>query len=204
LPNDPTEFPPTHNLQNHPTLAKDDYFWRSEEWRNFGDNIRPEKLEPGTKLYRIVDESNASNGSYWATQKPGSMTEWRQDYAVKESWNANGQYIEYIVPKEGLSAWKGTSATQQYVDAVTEKPIGYHLDGGKEQLYIPRDSLPPKKEMDKLKQDTKWRENDGRTDGRPEANPEYKVWDNQLNSTSGTIKAGAKLSDPDKNSEENE
>ena len=67
------------------------------EASNFS-SAEPVTLKPGTKIYRIIDDSANPAGGYWSEKLPGSRAEWRGDYAVKPEWNTNGKYVEYTVP----------------------------------------------------------------------------------------------------------
>jgi hypothetical protein len=111
-----------------------------KDYANF-KNARPEELKPGTKIYRIVDEKAPDAGGYWATELPKNKTEWRRDYAVKDSWNDNGYYVEYVVPEgpngEGLKVWRGEAAGQRYEDGA------FYLSGGKEQIFVDPTKVNP-------------------------------------------------------------
>jgi hypothetical protein len=110
---------------------------KKKDIRNFSD-IQPTELKEGDTIYRIIDEKANSAGSYWTRELPASKTEWRDGYAVKDSWNDNGYYVEHTVGKDGLKAWDGTTAGQQY-----DKFNGndFYLEGGQQQLFIERDVI---------------------------------------------------------------
>jgi hypothetical protein len=113
-----------------------------KEYKNFS-TLEPVELPEGTKIYRIIDEDAEPGGSYWATELPESKTAWRSDYAVKDSWNGNGYYTEYTVPKgETLKVWRGKTAGQQYKQ---HKGKSFYLEGGNEQLFIAYKSIKPKR-----------------------------------------------------------
>ena len=102
------------------------------EYQNFID-AEPVNIPAGTKIYRIVDEAAENDGGWWAYELPKNKTEWRRNYAVKDSWNDNGYYVEYTVPEGGLKAWSGKAAGQQYREFEGKE---FYLPGGKEQIYI--------------------------------------------------------------------
>ena len=77
-----------------------------KEYADFRD-IEPVTLPPGTRIYRVIDEKNKVAGVWWTTELPANKTAWRREYAVKDSWNDNGCYVEYVVPEGGLKAWGG-------------------------------------------------------------------------------------------------
>jgi hypothetical protein len=90
----------------------------TRDFRNFTD-AKPDTLDPGTKIYRIIDDQSGEftqgvSGSYWATEMPKNKTAWRKDYAVKDSWNDNGYVIEETVGPEDLKVWRGGTAAQEY------------------------------------------------------------------------------------------
>lgn len=94
----------------------------------------------GEVLYRIVDPGSNSfdNGVYWMREaefrKLKSKDDWRRYFAVKASWNANGEYVTYTVPEGGLKVWEGPAASQAYKDG-TDK-TKYVLEGGYSQLAL--------------------------------------------------------------------
>jgi len=109
-------------------------------------------LPPGTVIYRIVDETAQDDGDWWAFELPKNKTEWRRNYAVKDSWNDNGYYVKYEVPEGGLKAWKGPAAGQRYEVADGND---FYLPGGKTQLYVD----PPALKTEELTIDlTNWPE----------------------------------------------
>ena len=113
---------------------------RATDYANFSD-IEAVNLDPGTKIYRIVDEKAADGGAYWAYELPKNKTDWRSDYAVKDGWNDNGYYVEHVVGDDGLKAWSGKAAGQVY------QGDKFHLSGQGEQLFVTPgaiDTTPPK------------------------------------------------------------
>lgn len=108
-----------------------------EDFANFS-TIEAKELPPGTKIYRIVDEgssemSKGNSGCYWTKELPTSKTEWRKNFAVKDSWNDNGYYVEHTVGPDGLKVWEGKTAGQRYRKHNGKR---FFLEGGETQLYI--------------------------------------------------------------------
>ncbi|BCL94784.1 hypothetical protein [Ralstonia pseudosolanacearum] len=110
------------------------------------DKLGPALIKGPTKLYRIVDPTNAAGGIFWVDEKTfhslKNRAEWREKLAVKPEWNQNGQYVVYEVPAgETLAAWRGPAASQ----ALDGTP--YHLTGGTDQIvFFPaQDKLAPTK-----------------------------------------------------------
>ncbi|RMG54540.1 MAG: hypothetical protein D6717_09415, partial [Gammaproteobacteria bacterium] len=148
------ELPANHDeyvKKGWPRLDVDPKGRPSEEYVNF-IAAEPVRLKPGTKIYRVVDEAAYDDGGWWAFELPKNKTEWRRNYAVKDSWNDNGYYVEYEVPEGGLKVWKGPAAGQRYesVDG-----SDFYLPGGKDQIYLDRTSLDASKLQPKL---TNWPE----------------------------------------------
>lgn len=139
--------PPGHfdiGQTNPPPGAKDAF-------KTFARDVRPDRLPPGTVIYRVVDPNSADNSICWVTEEVfkslHSKAEWRDRLAVWGSWNRNGEYTRYKVPPgDGLAVWRGKAASQQLKDragnVVKADATGssYWLDGGAEQLVVsPRD-----------------------------------------------------------------
>lgn len=109
----------------------------AREAPNFS-SAEPVTLPPGSKIYRIVDDSSNPAGGYWSDKLPSGRAEWRADYAVKADWNTNGKYVEYTVPEgPGLNVWKGPSAGQNL------KGYDAHLPGGEPQIWMPPGTVSP-------------------------------------------------------------
>ncbi|WP_051234978.1 hypothetical protein [Marinimicrobium agarilyticum] len=117
---------PTLNYNNHETF-------------NTFTVAKPVELSKGTKIYRIVDETASDAGGFWAYDLPASKTEWRKEFAVKDSWNDNGYYVEHVVGEEGLKVWEGPAAGQRY----KKGPEGnsFYLSGGGTQLFVTPNSI---------------------------------------------------------------
>jgi hypothetical protein len=102
------------------------------DYKNFS-SIEPFELKEGDKIYRIIDEKARPGGGYWAQELPASKESWRSSYAVKDSWNDNGYFVEHTVGKDGMKGWKGKTAGQQYR---THNGSDFYLQGGEQQLYL--------------------------------------------------------------------
>lgn len=95
-------------------------------------------LKPGTKIYRVIDDSSNPAGGYWSETLPTSRAEWRSDFAIKNDLNTNGKYVEYTVPDgPGLNVWRGEAAAQQL------KGANFHLSGGGQQIWMPPNTVTP-------------------------------------------------------------
>ncbi len=96
----------------------------------------PVTLNPGDKVYRVIDNPSNAGGGYWSRELPANMAEWRSDYAVQPSWNDNGLYTEYTVPDgSSLNVWEGPASSQD------DLPGG--LSTGKNQIWMPPGTLSP-------------------------------------------------------------
>ena len=114
--------------EGYPDLIK------NEDFKNFS-SLEPHTLKPGDTVYRIIDEKAGPAGGYWASELPANKTEWRSQYAVKDSWNDNGYYVKHTVPEgqEEIQVWKGKTAGQQYKE---HNGKDFYLEGGNEQIYM--------------------------------------------------------------------
>ncbi len=121
---------------NHDELVKQGWpdlkYNNNETFDTFVD-AKPVELKPGQKIYRIVDENAMNEGGFWSHELPANKSEWRSDYAVKDTWNDNGYYVEHVVGPDGLKAWEGKAAGQAYDAANGEV---FYLEGGGNQLFI--------------------------------------------------------------------
>lgn len=94
-------------------------------------SAQPVNLPPNTKLYRVIGDSNAPDGSYWSLSVPADEASWRQSCAVKPKWNNDGQCVSYTVPQQGLKAWMGPASSQG------------EFGGGAMQFYVPPGTVKP-------------------------------------------------------------
>jgi hypothetical protein len=110
----------------------------ADEAKNF-NSAEPVTLKPGTKVYRVIDDSSNPAGGYWTEKLPGSRAEWRSDLAVNE-WNTNGKYVEYTVPEgPGLNVWRGETAAQQ----LRAPRSDFYRPGGGQQIWMPPNTVTP-------------------------------------------------------------
>ena len=109
----------------------------AREAPNF-NNAEAVTLPPGTKIYRVIDDSSNPSGGYWLERLPNDRASWRAESAVKNDWNTNGKYVEYEVPEgAGLKLWRGSAAAQKLIGSE------YTLPGGGAQLWTPPGSVNP-------------------------------------------------------------
>lgn len=101
----------------------------------FSGPIRPVKLAPGTTIYRIIAAPGSASGLWWTYKLPKDGRVWRENWAVLESWNTNGLFVEFVVPEPGILAWEGRVASQIENDA-SKVTLGQYLKGGDTQLLI--------------------------------------------------------------------
>lgn len=128
------------------------------KYNTFDDSMHAVEIPPGTNLYRIVDSSSTDNSICWMREeeflKLKSKSDWRRNFAVWKSWNENGEYVVYTVPKnEPLKVWEGRAGTQ-----VKEEAKEYSLKGGAVQIVL--DPAELKKEFTSPRMATGWGEQD--------------------------------------------
>jgi hypothetical protein len=122
-------------------------------FRTFAQNLRPDRLPPGTVLYRVVDPGSADNSICWMTKAEfdqlKNKADWRDRFAVWKNWNSNGEYLTYTVPPgPGLPVWRGTTASQQLAQngqavRANARGDGFWLRGGAEQIVVNPADLSP-------------------------------------------------------------
>jgi len=127
----------------------------------FNGKMSAEKIIPGKKIRRILDDSNPNSkvdGLWWffVEDMPKNGTEWRDGFAVLEDWSKNGSYIEFTIPEipgneQGLLAWKGNVSGQIQND-VNSSTYGQYLRGGKFQLLIDFENPQNKKYLKMIKE----------------------------------------------------
>jgi len=122
------------------SLGKIDEGWPDlrydKNFKNFTD-LKADTLPKGTKIYRVIDEGTSeatrqSSGAYWAFELPKSKAQWRENYAVKDSWNDNGHYIEHILEQDE-KVWVGGVAGQKYEEF---EGSNFYLKGAETQIFI--------------------------------------------------------------------
>ncbi|MBN1604243.1 MAG: hypothetical protein JW915_21715 [Chitinispirillaceae bacterium] len=163
---DKMDYPPNNksnfvSAKGWPDLGGD-AFYRSGKFETieaFSGPIRAVKLQPGTKIRRVIEAKGNPAGSWWSYELAKDGESWREEFAVLESWSKNGVYIEYTVEAPGLYAWEGKVASQ--IDAsVGTATSGQYLRGGATQLFIdfkhPANSKYADKVRDLSKKLTNW------------------------------------------------
>lgn len=110
----------------------------SGAFETFHDAV-PATIQPGEKLYRIVDPGSFDNRICWMRESEflaiKDKADWRRRFAVWRHWNRNGEFVTYTVPPgPGLRVWEGKTASQ------TLKGSHYSLEGGGMQIVLdPKD-----------------------------------------------------------------
>jgi len=135
----PTEFKGIKNLPAG-VLGKMKEGWpdiiKKDDFENF-TYLEAVKLKKGTTIYRIIDEGTSEatrkqSGGYWALELPNSKTEWRKEFAVKDSWNDNGHYIKHKL-EDDTQVWKGGVVGQAYEEVDGKK---FYLQGNNTQIFV--------------------------------------------------------------------
>lgn len=118
-----------HPKEGWPSLRKSDI-------QAFSGPITPILLRGPIKIYRVVDSKKPNKaGKWWATELPSNGRHWREKWAVLDSFNSNGLYVEYTIPAgKEIKAWEGLAAQQISED------LGQSLPGGGKQLYFEFDA----------------------------------------------------------------
>ncbi|MFW2072611.1 hypothetical protein ACG9Y7_04005 [Acinetobacter gerneri] len=108
-------------------------------YKTFAINqIKPQVYHEGEVLVRVVGVNSFDNSICWMRKvdfdKLKSREEWRDKFAVWASWNENGEYLEYTVPKgKKLYGWEGPAASQVRGN--------YYLKGGGIQIVVDPNDL---------------------------------------------------------------
>ena len=100
--------------------------------------IKAEEFNEGEVLVRVLAPGSFDNSICWMRKseflKLKSRKEWRDKFAVWASWNNNGEYLEYTVPKgKKLYAWEGPAASQERGE--------FYLKGGGMQIVLDPNDL---------------------------------------------------------------
>jgi hypothetical protein len=98
-------------------------------------DIRALEIPPGTTLYRVIDPGSFDNSICWMTKqefgKLKSKDDWRRKFAVWANWNANGEFVTYVIPPgKPLKVWEGVTASQNI------RGTDYYLEGGARQIVL--------------------------------------------------------------------
>ena len=105
--------PPTSQArflnEGYPDIGKD--------FKTFAEGAaRATEFKEGEVLYRIISPGSADNSVCWMRksefEKLKNKDDWRRNFAVWGSWNSNGEYVTYTVPKGGLKGWEGKTGSQ--------------------------------------------------------------------------------------------
>lgn len=128
------------------------------KYDTFDKTMHTVEIPSGTKLYRVVDAGSSDNNICWMREeeflKLKSKSDWRRNFAVWKSWNENGEYVVYTVPKgEPLKVWEGKAGTQ-----INKTNPVYSLEGGAKQIVL--DPTQLKKEFTSPRMRTGWGEQD--------------------------------------------
>lgn len=107
---------------------------------------KPAHIPEGEVLYRVLDPTSKDNSICWmresAYKKLKSKADWRRYFAVFASWNHNGEFVKYRVPKGGINVWEGPTASQTFknsagkVEKVNNKGNIFVLEGGAIQIVL--------------------------------------------------------------------
>jgi len=114
--------------------------------------MEPVEIPPGTTIYRVLDPASGDNSICWMTKaefdKLKSKDDWRRRFAVWASWNSNGEFVTYTVPKDKpLKVWEGLVGSQVLNDGtgnVVSAGAGgkkFYLEGGAKQIVLDPDDL---------------------------------------------------------------
>lgn len=122
---------------DHPLKGKYDTFAQGPNGEKL---IKAQVFNEGEVLVRVLAPGSLDNSICWMRksefEKLTSREDWRDKFAVWASWNANGEYLEYTVPKgKKLYAWEGPAASQELGE--------FYLKGGGIQIVLHPDHLIP-------------------------------------------------------------
>ena len=104
--------------------------WASE---TFASSVTPKNLSEGTKIYRVIGDSQNPKGAFWTYELPKTKADLYGETAIRPEWNNGKWYVEYTVGKDGLKVWHGPTASQKVIDYYDD----FSLLGGEIQIYIP-------------------------------------------------------------------
>lgn len=98
------------------------------DFKTFAENAaKATEFKEGEVLYRVISPASMDNSVCWMREsefkKLKNKDDWRRNFAVWGSWNSNGEYVTYTVPKGGLKAWEGKVGSQ-VMDTAGRKPAG--------------------------------------------------------------------------------
>lgn len=115
LANEAHKMPNPPDSQAH--FLKEGYPDIGNDFKTFAEDVaRATEFKEGEVLYRVISPGSADNSVCWMREseflKLKSKDDWRRNFAVWGSWNSNGEYVTYTVPKGGLKAWEGKAGSQ--------------------------------------------------------------------------------------------
>lgn len=139
--------PKTAKTPLHPSLGTAQLALKSgyghplkDAYKTFAQGvINAQVFNGGETLVRVLAPGSLDNSICWMRKsefaKLKSREEWRDKFAVWASWNNNGEYLEYTVPKGNkLYAWEGSAASQKRGE--------FYLKGGGTQIVLdPKDLI---------------------------------------------------------------
>lgn len=138
--------PKTANTPLHPSLGKVQFALSNgrahpltDAYKTFAKGtIKAQVFHEREVLVRVLAPGSFDNSICWMRKseflKLKSRKEWRDKFAVWSSWNANGEYLEYTVPRgKKLYAWEGPAASQERGE--------FYLEGGGTQIVLDPNNL---------------------------------------------------------------
>jgi len=102
----------------------------------FHGPMRAVRIPGGTRIYRIIQGTERIFGPWWVYALPASGKEWREQLAVLKSFSRDGNYVELIVPPEGLCIWEGKASSQVQNDLRFPNSEGQYMPGGQTQIFL--------------------------------------------------------------------
>ena len=140
--------PKTSKTPLHPSLGGTQLAMKSgyghplrDAYKTFARvGIKAQTFNEGEVLVRVLAPGSLDNSICWMRKvefdKLKNREDWRDKFAVWASWNSNGEYLEYTVPKgKKLYAWEGPAASQKRGE--------FYLKGGGIQVVVdPKDLIP--------------------------------------------------------------
>lgn len=133
---------------NFPNIGAKDGPLR-EAYKTFHD-LESVHIKEGEVLYRVLDPRSLDNSICWMREseyrKLKSKADWRRYFAVFASWNHNGEFVKYRVPRGGINVWEGPAASQTFknsagkIEKKNSKGEIFVLEGGGIQIVLdPKD-----------------------------------------------------------------
>ncbi len=99
-------------------------------------------------VYRVIGHEGQIGGPFWNRSIPPSTEDaWRKRDAVLNEWNNGGAYVRSSIPPPD-AVLVGEIGPQDLGNAAKAPKPGQMLDGGGEQIWIPRDPKGPASRID--------------------------------------------------------